>query len=111
MNDREGGNGSGRDFRSLRPAAMLATVGLTLALSVGVGIGLGLLLDHLFKTNWLVIVGALFGIAAGFKQLIQAVIRANREQEAADAEQQEAANAKEREAADAKERQRRSRGE
>ncbi len=65
---------------------MLSTVGLTLAISVALGVGLGLLADRWLGTSWLVIVGALLGVAAGFKQLIQTVIRANEEQEAAEAE-------------------------
>ncbi len=79
---REPGN-----LRNLRTAALLSGIGLTLALSVGVGIGLGLLVDHFFKTrNWGVIIGAVVGVAAGFKQLIQTVIRANEEQERAEDE-------------------------
>jgi F0F1-type ATP synthase assembly protein I len=73
--------------RGWRAAAMLSTVGLTLALSVGLGVGLGILLDRWLKTNWLVIVGTLLGVLAGFKQLIQTVIRANAEQEEAEAEE------------------------
>ncbi len=71
------------DYRGLKVAAMLSTVGLTLALSIGVGVGLGVLLDRWFKTNWLVIVFTILGVLAGFQQLIRAVIRANAEEEAA----------------------------
>jgi ATP synthase protein I len=69
-------------LRELRSSASLSTVGLTLALSVGLGIGFGLLLDHVFKTNWIVIVGVLFGVIAGFKQLFDVVSRINRDEEA-----------------------------
>ena len=65
-----------------RMVAQLSTVGLTLALAVGIGIGLGWWLDQRFKTNGiLVIVGALIGIGAGFRELIRAAMRASREQE------------------------------
>lgn len=79
------GREPGRNGRTLRTLATLSVVGLTLALSIGVGIGIGLLLDRWFGTNWLVIVFTILGAIAGFRQLIQAVIRAGREQEAADA--------------------------
>jgi F0F1-type ATP synthase assembly protein I len=75
------------DYRGWSVLAKLATVGMTLAFSVGIGIGIGLLLDRWLKTNWWVIVFTLVGVAAGFKQLIQAVIQAGREQEELDAEQ------------------------
>ncbi len=77
-------------YRGWRTAAMLSTAGLTLALSVGIGIGIGILLDRWLKTNWLVIVFTLIGVAAGFKQLIQTVIRASEEQEAQEAAEREA---------------------
>lgn len=84
MNDNRG---RGPNWRGIRIAAQLSTVGLTLALSVGVGIGLGFLLDQHFKTKGvLVIVGTLFGVIAGFKQLIQTVIRANQDAENAERE-------------------------
>ena len=66
---------------SVRTTALLSTAGLTLALSVGVGVGLGLLLDGWLKTNFMVIVFALVGTVAGFRQLILAVNRVNEEQD------------------------------
>ena len=84
------GRGPRRDFRALRLAASTTTIGLTLALSIGIGIWLGIWIDGKFKTHGIaVIIGALVGIGAGFKQLIQAVIRAGREQERIDAEERE----------------------
>jgi len=81
------GRGPGRDFRALRIAASMTTIGLTLALSIGIGIWLGIWIDGKFKTHGIaVIIGALVGIGAGFKQLIQAVIRAGKEQDRIDAE-------------------------
>lgn len=65
-----------------RSLAVLSTVGLTLALSIAIGVALGWWLDQRFKTNGiLVIVGTLIGIAAGFRELIRAVMRSAREQE------------------------------
>jgi len=79
-----------RDWRSLRIAAGLSGVGLTLALSVGVGIGIGLLLDRWLKTNgFAVIICSLLGIVAGFKQLIQTVMQAGREQDRIEAQERE----------------------
>lgn len=75
----------GEERSGWRMVAQLSTVGLTLALAVGIGIGLGWWLDQRFKTNGiLVIVGALIGIGAGFRELIRGVIRAGREQEEKD---------------------------
>lgn len=65
----------------------MSTVGLTLALSVAIGVGIGIWLDRKFGTTYWVIVFALIGIAAGFKQLIRAVNQAGREQDAAEAEE------------------------
>lgn len=68
-----------------RSLAQLSTVGLTLAFAIAIGVGLGWWLDQRFKTNGiLVIVGALIGIAAGFRELIRAVMRSAREQEEKD---------------------------
>ncbi len=74
-------------IRGLKVAAMLSTIGLTLAISIGLGIGLGILLDRWLGTNWIVIVGTLLGVIAGFQQMIRAVIRANAEQEALEVEE------------------------
>jgi ATP synthase protein I len=66
---------------------MLSTAGLTLALSVVVGVALGYFLDRWLNTRGvLVIVFAIVGVVAGFKQLIQIVSRANAEQDEAEAE-------------------------
>lgn len=74
-------------YRSIRVAGMLSTAGLTLALSVVVGVALGYFLDRWLNTRGvLVIVFAIVGVVAGFKQLIQIVSRANAEQDEAEAE-------------------------
>lgn len=73
-------------YRGLRVAAMLSTAGLTLALSVVIGVAIGYFLDRWLNTRGImVIVFAIVGVIAGFKQLIQIVARANAEQEEADA--------------------------
>jgi ATP synthase protein I len=73
-------------YRGLRVAAMLSTAGLTLALSVVIGVAIGYFLDRWLNTRGImVIVFAIVGVVAGFKQLIQIVARANAEQEEADA--------------------------
>lgn len=61
---------------------MLSTVGLTLALSIGIGIGAGVLVDRWLKTNGIaVVIGALLGVAAGFREMVSVVKKANREEE------------------------------
>lgn len=72
-----------RDRPDWSALAMLSTVGLTLALSIGIGIGLGVLIDRWLHTKGIaVIIGALLGVTAGFRELISVVRRANREEEA-----------------------------
>lgn len=74
-------------YRSMRVAGMLSTAGLTLALSVVVGVGLGYFLDRWLNTRGImVIVFAIVGVIAGFKQLIKIVSQANAEQDEAEAE-------------------------
>jgi len=59
-----------------------ATVGLELALSVLVGLFGGRWLDQKLGTHgWLTVIGLGFGIAAGFRSVYRALIRANREAE------------------------------
>lgn len=66
-------------------AAQLSTVGLTLALSIGVGVGLGVLADRHWKTEGkAVVIGTLLGIAAGFRELFRAVLKAARDQDRAE---------------------------
>ncbi len=43
-----------------------------------VGYGLGYLLDKAFGTHWIYIPGLLFGIAAGFVQLVRQLMRDTR---------------------------------
>jgi F0F1-type ATP synthase assembly protein I len=85
----------GRDpeqTRDLKAAALLSTVGLTLALSIAIGAGMGYLVDQRFRTQGLAVIGGtLLGIIAGFQQLIKAVLAANREQERVEQENKKVA--------------------
>ena len=52
--------------------AAYSSVGLMFPASIAVGVGIGYLLDELFKTSpYLLIIFALYGIAAGFVNLIK----------------------------------------
>ena len=70
----------------LRIAARLSTAGLTLAFAVAIGAGLGMLADRWLKSGWMVIIGALLGVVAGFRELFRAVAQASADQERLDAE-------------------------
>ncbi|MBI5182576.1 MAG: AtpZ/AtpI family protein [Nitrospirae bacterium] len=60
----------------LKTIAMLSTLGLTLVFATMIGLAIGIYLDKKFHTSpWLTIIFLLIGIAAGFKSLIQTVIR------------------------------------
>lgn len=53
-------------------AAGAASVGIEMALATGIGWGIGYWLDGKYGTGpWLMLVGLLFGVAAGFKGLIR----------------------------------------
>jgi F0F1-type ATP synthase assembly protein I len=45
-----------------------------------VGYALGYLLDKAFDTHWIYIPGLLFGIAAGFVQLVRQILRDTRDE-------------------------------
>tara|TARA_R110002073_G_scaffold225022_10_gene385532 strand:- start:12513 stop:12845 length:333 start_codon:yes stop_codon:yes gene_type:complete len=53
-------------------AAKVSSVGLEMALATGIGWGIGYWLDSKYETApWLMLVGLLFGVAAGFNGLIR----------------------------------------
>ena len=53
-------------------AAGAASVGIEMAIATGIGWGIGYWLDGKYDTGpWLMLVGLLFGVAAGFKGLIR----------------------------------------
>lgn len=51
-----------------------------LPIATVVGYALGYLLDRAFGTHWIYIPGLLFGIAAGFVQLIRQLMRDTRDE-------------------------------
>jgi ATP synthase protein I len=62
-----------QDRRWLRQLGTLSGVGLTLVICTVLGLGGGYVLDGwLGTTPWLMLVGLLFGIAAGFVNLFRA---------------------------------------
>ncbi len=68
-------------------AAQVSSVGLEMAVAVGIGWGFGYWLDGKYETGpWLMIVGLLFGVAAGFNGLIRTArdVRRNAELDAAE---------------------------
>ncbi len=53
-------------------AAQVSSVGVEMAVATLVGWGFGYWLDSVFETGpWLMLLGLLFGVAAGFKGLIR----------------------------------------
>ena len=85
-----------RDLRGLRILGMLSAAGITLAVATGLGVFAGIMLDRWLKTSWWVMVGALLGIAAGFREFFRVVARANAEQERIEREQREQREQRER---------------
>ena len=68
------GEGPERDRRWIRQLGMLSGVGLTLVISTVLGLWGGHVLDGWLGTHpWLMLVGLLLGIAAGFVNLFRAV--------------------------------------
>ena len=60
--------------RGMRKAGPFLTMGWSIAISVALGTFAGYWLDNKFGTTpWLLIVGALLGIAAGFVELVRTV--------------------------------------
>lgn len=67
-------SGGGGDRRWLRQLAVLSGVGVTLVIATLLGWLGGRALDRWLGTDpWLMLVGLLFGIAAGFLNLFRAV--------------------------------------
>ena len=78
-----------RAARILRAGLQASTIGLTLVMATVIGFGIGLELDRLFHTGfdnpwhvgWLTLVFTLFGIAAGFREMIRTVIRLSEDED------------------------------
>jgi len=61
------------DPRGMLPTWRLASVGIEMGLCVAIGWGMGWYLDGELATGpWLMMVFTIFGVAAGFKGMIQA---------------------------------------
>lgn len=73
----------GRKFRAL---AQLASVGIELSVSTIVGmLGGRWLDDKLGSAPWLMLLGLVFGVAAGMRSLIRTARKANREAQSSEA--------------------------
>jgi ATP synthase protein I len=69
--------------RLLKATARLASVGIELSISTVIGLLGGRWLDGKLGTEpWLMIVGLVLGVTAGFRSLIRTAQKANRENEA-----------------------------
>ncbi len=67
-----GENGQGREGSDLKQYFSLSTIGIEMGVTLAIGILIGWYLDRLFGTKpWLTIIFTLFGIAAGFRNLIR----------------------------------------
>jgi ATP synthase protein I len=72
----DGGPNTSRS-RAFFRAAQFASVGIEMGIAVAIGAGIGYLLDSWLGTApWLLLLFLLFGVAAGFKGLIDASRRA-----------------------------------
>jgi len=66
--------------RAFFNAAQYASLGLEMGIAVAIGAGIGYLLDDWLGTKpWLILVFLLFGVAAGFKGMIDAARRATKD--------------------------------
>jgi len=62
-----------------RQIGRYSNMGFILPASIVVGLGIGALLDRLFKTTWITLVGLLIGCVAGFAELIREVAKSSKE--------------------------------
>jgi len=59
--------------KNIRELGYFASLGISVALSIFIGLGLGLWLDKKFETTpVLMFVGLMFGIGAGFSNIVRA---------------------------------------
>jgi ATP synthase protein I len=85
MEDRpEQNNKKGQSFKEFKDASLLATVssiGISMVLATFMGFGAGYWLDKQLGTSpWLLIIGLLIGIVAGFKNIFVIIDRVEKEQ-------------------------------
>lgn len=61
----------------MRELAYYSSLGLSVALAIFIGLGIGVYLDNRYDTApWLMFVGLLFGIAAGYRNIGLAIKKA-----------------------------------
>ena len=77
-------NPRGEGRSGWRTLGMLSTAGLTLAFSIAIGGAAGYWLDQRLGTNWIILVGFVLGVVAGFRELFRIVRRVIAEQDEAD---------------------------
>jgi len=66
----------------MRNAALASSIGIVLVVSTVMGYGLGLLLKRLFHFGeWVVMVGLLIGIVAGFVEMFRIVLQISKEED------------------------------
>ncbi len=65
--------------RTLRELAYYSSLGLSVALAIFIGVGIGVYLDKRFDTSpWLMFVGLVLGIAAGYRNIGLAIKKARK---------------------------------
>lgn len=63
--------------RAMRELAYYSSLGLSVALAIFIGLGIGVYLDNRYDTApWLMFVGLLFGIVAGYRNIGLAIKKA-----------------------------------
>jgi ATP synthase protein I len=76
---RERSNASGNGMNTYVQAESLLQIAFVLPAAVLIGWGAGALLDKWLHTNWIYIVGLLFGSAAGLVEVVRQALRAGNE--------------------------------
>jgi ATP synthase protein I len=70
-----------KEFKQANLLAMASSIGISLVVATFMGLGAGYWLDKQLGTSpWLLIIGLLIGIAAGFKNIFVIVDRVEKEQ-------------------------------
>jgi ATP synthase protein I len=75
----ERSNASGSGMNTFVQAESLLQIAFVLPAAVLIGWGAGALLDKWLHTNWIYIVGLLFGSAAGLVEVVRQALRAGNE--------------------------------
>ena len=69
---RSGGTGREKRKAELRQYYSLSALGIEMGVALGIGLLIGWYLDRLFGTEpWLIIAFTIFGIVAGFRNIVQ----------------------------------------